>query len=263
MRAGYEEIAPPVIQPAGPFLDAVGEALRGRTYDFVDPDGDELCLRPNSPYRPAGFTAPPRRPGAGALLLLRVGFPLSARRRYRHASDGVSSSRDRVFAAPDGRRRMRRCLVSRWRRCAGRGSIGSSSDRRSRTFRSAARGHPHAQALAATALASFLAPGLISRVLMRLTSPEALKSHDLPHELVERLIQPTRGRRAFSWKISRPFRRQADWDAHAAGSHRTPPRPPMRAALLGMTTAGLIESFTLEIAGARSLLNGFRSAAAA
>ena len=29
MRAGYEEIAPAVIQPAGPFLDAVGEALNG------------------------------------------------------------------------------------------------------------------------------------------------------------------------------------------------------------------------------------------
>jgi ATP phosphoribosyltransferase regulatory subunit len=46
-RAGYEQIAPPIIQPAGPFLDAVGEALRARTYVFVDPDGQELCLRPD------------------------------------------------------------------------------------------------------------------------------------------------------------------------------------------------------------------------
>ena len=28
-------------------LDAIGEALRARTYVFIDPDGDELCLRPD------------------------------------------------------------------------------------------------------------------------------------------------------------------------------------------------------------------------
>ena len=47
VRAGYEQIATPVIQPAGPFLDSVGEALRARTYVFVDRDGEELCLRPD------------------------------------------------------------------------------------------------------------------------------------------------------------------------------------------------------------------------
>src|SRR5262245_908075 len=46
-RAGYERIAPAVIQPADLFLDVVGEALRARTYVFVDPDGAELCLRPD------------------------------------------------------------------------------------------------------------------------------------------------------------------------------------------------------------------------
>ena len=47
MRAGYEQIAPAIIQPAGLFLDVVGEALRARTYVFSDPDGEELCLRPD------------------------------------------------------------------------------------------------------------------------------------------------------------------------------------------------------------------------
>jgi ATP phosphoribosyltransferase regulatory subunit len=47
MRAGYEQIAPAIIQPAGLFLDVVGEALRARTYVFTDPDGEELCLRPD------------------------------------------------------------------------------------------------------------------------------------------------------------------------------------------------------------------------
>jgi len=46
-RAGFEPIAPPVIQPANLFLDLIGEDLRARTYVFADPDGAELCLRPD------------------------------------------------------------------------------------------------------------------------------------------------------------------------------------------------------------------------
>ena len=46
-RAGYERVAPAFIQPADIFLDRVGEALRNRTYVFTDPDGQELCLRPD------------------------------------------------------------------------------------------------------------------------------------------------------------------------------------------------------------------------
>ena len=46
-RAGYEQVAPSIIQPAALFLDVVGEALRARTYVFTDPDGQELCLRPD------------------------------------------------------------------------------------------------------------------------------------------------------------------------------------------------------------------------
>jgi ATP phosphoribosyltransferase regulatory subunit len=36
-----------VIQPADLFLDLIGEELRARTYVFTDPDGAELCLRPD------------------------------------------------------------------------------------------------------------------------------------------------------------------------------------------------------------------------
>ena len=46
-RVGYEFVAPAMIQPAGVFLDVIGEDLRARTYVFTDPDGDELCLRPD------------------------------------------------------------------------------------------------------------------------------------------------------------------------------------------------------------------------
>ncbi len=45
--AGYERVAPAIIQPASIFLDRVGEAMRGRTYVFTDAEGQELCLRPD------------------------------------------------------------------------------------------------------------------------------------------------------------------------------------------------------------------------
>jgi ATP phosphoribosyltransferase regulatory subunit len=44
--AGYERVAPAFIQPASLFLDRIGETLRARTYVFTDPNGEELCLRP-------------------------------------------------------------------------------------------------------------------------------------------------------------------------------------------------------------------------
>ncbi len=47
IAAGYEAVAPDIIQPAAVFLDVVGEALRGRTYVFTDLNGEELCLRPD------------------------------------------------------------------------------------------------------------------------------------------------------------------------------------------------------------------------
>jgi ATP phosphoribosyltransferase regulatory subunit len=46
-RAGYEQVAPSIIQPADIFLDRIGEQIRGRTYVFTDLSGDELCLRPD------------------------------------------------------------------------------------------------------------------------------------------------------------------------------------------------------------------------
>lgn len=45
--AGHEYIEPDIIQPADVFLERAGEDLRSRTYVFSDPDGNELCLRPD------------------------------------------------------------------------------------------------------------------------------------------------------------------------------------------------------------------------
>ncbi len=46
-RAGFEQIAPDIIQPADIFLERSGEDIRARTFVFNDPDGHELCLRPD------------------------------------------------------------------------------------------------------------------------------------------------------------------------------------------------------------------------
>jgi ATP phosphoribosyltransferase regulatory subunit len=46
-QAGYEQVAPSIIQPADVFLDQIGESIRIRTYVFTDLAGDELCLRPD------------------------------------------------------------------------------------------------------------------------------------------------------------------------------------------------------------------------
>jgi len=47
VRAGYARIDPPVLQPAEPFLDLSGEDIRRRMFLTADPDGRELCLRPD------------------------------------------------------------------------------------------------------------------------------------------------------------------------------------------------------------------------
>jgi len=63
-RAGYRRLAPPILQPAEPFLDLSGEDIRKRMYLTSDPQGRELCLRPD-------LTIPVSReylasPGAGS-----------------------------------------------------------------------------------------------------------------------------------------------------------------------------------------------------
>lgn len=46
-RAGYRRVAPAILQPAEPFLDLSGEDIRRRMYLTADPDGREMCLRPD------------------------------------------------------------------------------------------------------------------------------------------------------------------------------------------------------------------------
>ncbi|MDP4823281.1 MAG: ATP phosphoribosyltransferase regulatory subunit [Aestuariivirgaceae bacterium] len=45
--AGFQHIAPDILQPADVFLDRSGEEIRARSFVFTDPSGAELCLRPD------------------------------------------------------------------------------------------------------------------------------------------------------------------------------------------------------------------------
>jgi ATP phosphoribosyltransferase regulatory subunit len=86
LRAGYARIDPPLLQPAEPFLDLSGEDIRRRMFLTTDPQGREMCLRPDLTIpvsraylqsaavgKPAGFcylgTVFRHRPGASAEFL--------------------------------------------------------------------------------------------------------------------------------------------------------------------------------------------------
>jgi ATP phosphoribosyltransferase regulatory subunit len=45
--AGFEHVAPDILQPADIFLERSGEDIKARTYVFTDPGGSEMCLRPD------------------------------------------------------------------------------------------------------------------------------------------------------------------------------------------------------------------------
>jgi ATP phosphoribosyltransferase regulatory subunit len=80
-RAGYARVSPAILQPAEPFLDLSGEDIRRRMFLTTDPDGQELCLRPD-------LTIPVSRdylasPAAGEALGFCYLAPV-----FRHRHDG-------------------------------------------------------------------------------------------------------------------------------------------------------------------------------
>jgi ATP phosphoribosyltransferase regulatory subunit len=46
-EAGFDHIAPDILQPADIFLERSGEEIRANSYVFSDPEGNEMCLRPD------------------------------------------------------------------------------------------------------------------------------------------------------------------------------------------------------------------------
>jgi ATP phosphoribosyltransferase regulatory subunit len=102
LRAGYARINPPLLQPAEPFLDLSGEDIRRRMFLTTDPQGREMCLRPDltipvsraylqsaAAGKPAGFcylgAVFRHRPGASAEFL-QLGIE-SFGRRDKSAAD--------------------------------------------------------------------------------------------------------------------------------------------------------------------------------
>ena len=102
LRAGYARIDPPLLQPAEPFLDLSGEDIRRRMFLTTDPQGREMCLRPDltipvsraylqsaAAGKPAGFcylgAVFRHRPGASAEFL-QLGIK-SFGRRDKSAAD--------------------------------------------------------------------------------------------------------------------------------------------------------------------------------
>jgi ATP phosphoribosyltransferase regulatory subunit len=46
-KSGFDHIAPDILQPADIFLERSGEDIRANSYVFTDPEGNEVCLRPD------------------------------------------------------------------------------------------------------------------------------------------------------------------------------------------------------------------------
>lgn len=90
-KAGYEAVAPAIIQPADVFLDVVGESLRARTYVFTDPEGEELCLRPDLTV-PACRLYLERHPDAGVKARYCYNGPA-----FRFQPAGATSAHPREF----------------------------------------------------------------------------------------------------------------------------------------------------------------------
>src|SRR6516162_6726904 len=75
LRAGYRRIDPPLLQPAEPFLDLSGEDIRRRMFLTTDPQGREMCLRPDLtiPVSRAIWN-PPRRASRPPFVISALSF---------------------------------------------------------------------------------------------------------------------------------------------------------------------------------------------
>src|SRR5215468_11323326 len=190
MRAGYEQIAPAIIQPAGLFLDVVGEALRARTYVFTDPDGEELCLRPDLTI-PTCRLHLARHPSGGAVarycyhgLAFRYqpgGATPTHPTEFRQA--GIES-----FAAADQEDEDAAILALTLEALREAGldeaqlTIGDLG-----LFAALLDAIPMPTRWRRRLWHHFWRRDSFRPVLMRLTSSEALKAHEIPRDLVERL----------------------------------------------------------------------------
>ncbi len=47
VAAGYQHVETQILQPSDPFINRMGAEMQRRLYRFIDPGGEELCLRPD------------------------------------------------------------------------------------------------------------------------------------------------------------------------------------------------------------------------
>jgi ATP phosphoribosyltransferase regulatory subunit len=251
VRAGYEPVAPPVIQPAGPFLDAVGEPLRARTYIFVDPDGEELCLRPDLTI-PTCRLHLARHPAGDAQA--RYCYYGLAFRYQPGGASGMHPTEFRQagiesFAAVDKEQEdaavlgltieaLREAGLARLQLTIG--DLG--------LFAALLDAIPMPPHWRRRLWHHFWRRDSFRRVLMRLTSPEALKAHDLRSEVIERLdpddpdgarslVEEHLARSGVKMVGARTLAEITERLLAAAADAREKPLP--------MSTAALIDGFTL------------------
>ncbi|MDX2265659.1 MAG: ATP phosphoribosyltransferase regulatory subunit [Hyphomicrobiales bacterium] len=180
--AGYERVAPAILQPAGVFLDRVGEDIRSRTYVFTDLDGEELCLRPDLTVpvcriyldRDPQAAAPARYAYNGPAFRYQAGAPNPLRpREFRQA--GIES-----FGEADALSADIGVFATTWdaMRAAGLSSaaitIGDVG-----LFRALVRAMPIADWRRNRLLGAFWRGDALPRLLSRMTEPHAAARTDL------------------------------------------------------------------------------------
>ena len=223
-RAGYERIEPAVIQPAPLFLDVIGEELRARTYVFTDPDGAELCLRPDLTVptcrlhlerHPAGNVPARYCYSAPAFRYQAAGADRAHPREFRQAGIELFAAADRE--ADDAG--VLALTVEALRR-AGLGRIGIRIGDLG-LFAALIEALPMPQRWRARLRHQFWRPDAFRAELQRLTSKDALAT-GLPHDLVGAArSRRRRGRRARASGQGGP---RADRHAHRGRDRRAPRR---------------------------------------
>ena len=101
--AGYAQAAPAILQPAEPFLDLSGEDIRKSLYLTTDPNGEDLCLRPDLTIPVArDYLASPRAGQPANLYYLGPVFRFRGGRPSEFLQAGVESFGRNDRAAADG-----------------------------------------------------------------------------------------------------------------------------------------------------------------
>ena len=96
-RAGYARVAPPVLQPAEPFVDLSGEDIRKRMFLTTDPQGRELCLRPDLTIPVSrDYLASPKAGKAAGFCYLGMVFRHREKEQNEFVQAGIES-----FGRPD------------------------------------------------------------------------------------------------------------------------------------------------------------------